>query len=60
MTCDTCRKFRRRHGKKQCAVLTVNNGANGGCWAWTDDPDWFDKVQTETETYRQSKGGDNA
>jgi hypothetical protein len=57
--CDTCRKFRRKHGKPKCAVLTENIGLNGDCWAWTDDKGWAAKAQKATEAYIQAKGGES-
>lgn len=28
------------------------------CWAWTDDPDWEEKVKQEVEEYALVKGED--
>ena len=55
--CDTCRKFRRKHGEAKCAVLTENIGLTGECWAWTNDLKWAAKAQQATEAYIQAKGG---
>lgn len=59
-TCDTCRKFRRKHGKAKCAVLTENIGLARDCWAWTDDKGWAEKAQAAGEVYQKAKGGDKA
>ena len=47
-TCNTCKK---KMSMNQCKVLTDMIGEKRDCWAWTDDPDWENKVRQATKNY---------
>lgn len=41
-----------KNGK--CAVFKKKFS---GCWAWTDDPKWAEKVREAVDKYRKFKNG---
>jgi len=60
MICDTCEK---RRGNK-CAVLAPPSGKKQElpiwgpeCSAYTDDPDWQEKVEEALKRYQEKGGG---
>jgi hypothetical protein len=60
MICDTCEK---RRGSK-CAVLAWPYNEDRGlpiwgpeCSAYTDDPDWQEKVEEALKRYQEKGGG---
>jgi hypothetical protein len=48
-TCDTCQK--KTPSGKSCKVLNKMIGKTNHCWAWSDDPEWEQKVKSETKNY---------
>jgi len=50
--CHTCKK-KRANGT--CHALTAMIGLVGDCWAWTDDPDWYEKYRQASENYSKWK-----
>lgn len=50
-TCDTCAK---RTPTGRCKVLL--KPIAGDCWAWTDDPNWEEKVKKDTDNYKFWRG----
>ena len=52
--CGTCQK---RSLSGRCRVLIENIGRDQDCWAWTDDPDWEQKVRQAVKKYGKM-GGD--
>ncbi len=53
-TCRTCAK---KDARNRCRVLRENIGADRECWAWTDDPQWREKVRRAVRNYRRRKEG---
>jgi hypothetical protein len=57
--CETCTK---KHVGPQygpetgCQVLTYRIGERGGCWAWSDDPEWEEKVELAIRIKYGEKG----
>ncbi len=51
MKCKTCKRLM-TNGK--CAVFVKKFK---GCWAWTDDPKWAEKVREAVDKYRKFKNG---
>lgn len=47
--CKTCMK----RWKQRCGVLKEPIGLREECWAWTDDPDWWRKVQAAMARYKE-------
>ena len=47
-SCLTCKRWAGRC----CMVLKVKRPIRD-CWAWTDDPDWAEKVRRAVEAYRK-------
>ena len=51
--CRVCAK--RKPGRKECLVLKKAIGMYQDCWAWTDDPDWKNKVNIAIHKYKYNK-----
>lgn len=47
--CETCQK---RDARGHCRVLTELVGREKHCWAWSNDPNWEEKVKTAVKNYR--------
>lgn len=47
--CETCVK---KLGNDKCRVLLKNIGLNQECWAWSDDPDWKEKMRQACKNYK--------
>jgi len=49
--CNTCVKLWR--GGQACRVLTELIGLNEDCWAWSDDPNWWNEYRKVVRRYRR-------
>lgn len=54
--CDTCQKISK--SGKACRVLKETIGKTEECWAWTDDPEWEEKVKKQVKDYALYGGGE--
>lgn len=55
--CATCKKIG-QNGK--CLVLTRKIGLKRDCWAWSDAPDWREKIRKAAIDYEAGRGCGNA
>ena len=46
--CDNCERRFKDGRLKGCHVFTEKPD---NCWAWTDDPDWLEKVNEAVNNY---------
>ena len=50
--CDSCAKVVWKSGQAaRCAVLKTMIGKKGDCFAYTDDPEWAQKVEAAIKDY---------
>ncbi|WP_028987617.1 hypothetical protein [Thermicanus aegyptius] len=56
--CDTCVKaWRDETGKiRKCLALQVMLGKKGECFAYSDDPNFWEKIERDVELYMLYKG----
>ena len=48
--CSTCeRRFKVKTTKNECQAFSE---IPKNCWAWTDDPNWLDKVNEAVDEYK--------
>lgn len=47
--CETCQK--KTVSGHKCKVLKEMIGKDNDCWAWTDDPEWEEKVKDKVKYY---------
>ncbi len=50
--CGSCVKLKKIYDSKyECAVLHEVIGKNNECWAWSGDPDWWEKTERKINEY---------